>query len=207
MLLLCYFDVEKEQCGNLPLPNLSGFSQLKGASFHLGVVENCLYIVMSKNLHCLSTYGWWKIMEILCPLPRGLDRDLKPIKTLEDGTVLMIVREKTLASYNPVTGVFEKISYHGVQFWKESIADIPSFLPLPWVRWMTMLKSSTQGTNILALFKSSLDHMFIYFRDFHIFHLVMSDPFGFVSLILHMDFKNGFESARFSLKDFSPLHI
>ncbi|KAI8558154.1 hypothetical protein RHMOL_Rhmol04G0067300 [Rhododendron molle] len=111
-LLLCYFDVEKEQCGNLPLPNLSGSSQLKGASFHLGVVDNCLYIcdeqksplpvnkwVMKDNGNIVSWTLEWIIKQ---PLPRGLDRDLKPIKTLEDGTVLIIVREKTLASYNPV---------------------------------------------------------------------------------------------------------
>ncbi|KAE9456240.1 hypothetical protein C3L33_11859, partial [Rhododendron williamsianum] len=142
MLLLCYFDMEKEQCGNLPLPNLSAVPfQPKVTRFHLGVVDNCLYIrdeqkpPLPINIWVMKDYeniGSWTLeWPIHRQLPSWLRLDLKPLKTLKDGTVLMIVKEKTLASYNPVTKLFERVSYHGVHSWEESIADVPSFLPLP----------------------------------------------------------------------------
>jgi len=132
---LCSFDMEKEQCGNLPLP-----SQVSGYGFHLGVVDNCLYIIDEKtssvavNIWVLKDYGnmgsWTLEWIIQRPLPPGL-WNLKPVKTVEDGTVLMIAGEKNLASYNPVSTVLEKITYHGVKFWGGSITGVPSFLPLP----------------------------------------------------------------------------
>jgi len=135
--MLCYLDMEKEQCGNLPLP-----SQFSGYEFHhLGVVDNCLYISDEKsssiavNLWVLKDYGnigsWTLQWIIQRPLPPGLDWDLKPVKTFEDGTLLMIVGNITLASYNPVSRVIETIRYNGARFWKESIAGVPSFLSFP----------------------------------------------------------------------------
>ncbi|KAH7842460.1 hypothetical protein Vadar_005564 [Vaccinium darrowii] len=141
-LLLCYFDMEKEQCGNLPLPNLSFMPcQLKGTRFHLGVVDFCLYIRdeqkcrLPVNIWVMKDYkniGSWSLEWIIQrPIPSWVGLDLKPLKTLEDGAVLMIVKQKTLVSYNPVTTIFERVRYHGVHSWEEAIADVPSFLPLP----------------------------------------------------------------------------
>ncbi|KAG5551621.1 hypothetical protein RHGRI_009888 [Rhododendron griersonianum] len=142
-LLLCYFDMEKEQCGNLPLPTLSvvPFQPIVVTRFHLGVVDNCLYIRDEQeprlpiNVWVTKDYkniGSWTLeWSIHRQLHSWLGLDLKPLKTLKDGTLLMIVKEKILASYNPVTKLFKRASYHGVQSWAESIADVPSFLPLP----------------------------------------------------------------------------
>ncbi|KAH7864911.1 hypothetical protein Vadar_024859 [Vaccinium darrowii] len=101
MMLLYYFDMEKELCGNLPLP-----SQFDRHGFHLGVVDDCLYISdeltssVSVNIWVMKDYGnigsWTLEWIIKRPLPSGLGWDLKPIKTLEDGTVLMIVGRKPL---------------------------------------------------------------------------------------------------------------
>lgn len=136
MWLLRYFDMEKEQVGNLPLP-----SHFSGCGIDLGVVDNCLYISDERrssgafNIWVMKDYknieSWTLEWIIQRPLPSGLDWSLKPVKTLENGTVLMIVGTKTLASYNPVSAVLERISYHGVKFWEGSIADVLSFLPLP----------------------------------------------------------------------------
>ncbi|KAH7864909.1 hypothetical protein Vadar_011632 [Vaccinium darrowii] len=89
--MLFYLDMEKEQCGNLPLP-----SQFSGYEFHLGVVDNCLYICDEKtssvavNIWVLKDYGnlgsWTLEWIIQRPLPPGLNWDLKPVKTFEDGT-------------------------------------------------------------------------------------------------------------------------
>ncbi|KAH7842656.1 hypothetical protein Vadar_007751 [Vaccinium darrowii] len=146
--LLCYFDMEKEQCGNQTFRlhskklNLSAVpSSLEGTRFHLGVVDNCLYIrdeqtsPLPVNIWVMKDYGdirSWNLEWIIQrPLPSGLNQDLKPVKTLEDGTVLMTVRKKVLASYNPVTKVLQRVSYHGVQFWEDLIVGVLSFLPLP----------------------------------------------------------------------------
>ncbi|KAG5551622.1 hypothetical protein RHGRI_009889 [Rhododendron griersonianum] len=101
-LLLCYFDMEKEQCGNLPLPTLSVVPfQSKVTRFHLGVVDNCLYIRDEQkprlpiNIWVMKDYeniGSWTLeWSIHRQLPPWLGLDLKPLKTLKDGTVLMIV--------------------------------------------------------------------------------------------------------------------
>ncbi|KAH7844424.1 hypothetical protein Vadar_027848 [Vaccinium darrowii] len=142
LLLLCYFDMEKEQCGTLPLPDhYAVHSQLEEEFFHLGVVDNCLYICderashSSVNIWVMKDYGnigsWTLELIIQRPLPFGLDWQLKPVKTLENGTVLMIVKQKTLVSYNPATRVFRRISYDGARCWQGSIIGVPSFLPLP----------------------------------------------------------------------------
>ncbi|KAH7842603.1 hypothetical protein Vadar_027978 [Vaccinium darrowii] len=141
MLSLSYFDMEKEQCGDLPSPSQFSGSQFSGYGFYLGVVDNCLYISdentssVAVNIWVLKDYGnigsWTLEWIIQRPLPSGLKWNLKPVKTFKDGTVLMVVGNKTLASYNPVSTVLEKITYHGVKFWEGSITGIPSFLPLP----------------------------------------------------------------------------
>ncbi|KAH7844552.1 hypothetical protein Vadar_029263 [Vaccinium darrowii] len=103
-----------EQCGNLPLPELFAVhSPLEEKCFHLGVVDNCLYICDARashlpvNIWVMKDYGdigsWTLEWIIRRPLPSRLDHNLKPVKTLEDGTVLMIVEEKILVSYNPAS--------------------------------------------------------------------------------------------------------
>ncbi|KAH7842558.1 hypothetical protein Vadar_006699 [Vaccinium darrowii] len=63
LLMLCYFDMEKEQCGNLPLPDHFAVpSQLEEKFFHLGVVDNCLYICDERASH--SSVNIWVMKEI-----------------------------------------------------------------------------------------------------------------------------------------------
>lgn len=141
MLSLGYFDMEKEQCGDLPSPSQFSGSQFSEYGFYLGVVDNCLYIsdektsLVAVNIWVMKDYGnigsWTLEWIIRRPLHRGLNWNLKPVKTFEDGTVLVVVGNKTLASYNPVSTVLEKITYHGVKFWGVSITGVLSFRPLP----------------------------------------------------------------------------
>ncbi|KAH7842664.1 hypothetical protein Vadar_007832 [Vaccinium darrowii] len=93
-LLLCYFDMEKEQCRNHPLPNFSMHSfPLRELCFKLGVVDNCLYIrcsVISQvhvNIWVMKDYENMKswTLEWMPGLPFGWT--VSPVKTLEDGTV------------------------------------------------------------------------------------------------------------------------
>ncbi|KAH7845027.1 hypothetical protein Vadar_034363 [Vaccinium darrowii] len=137
-LLLCYFNIEKEQCGNLSAVPCQ-IAEMPLGRFHLGIVDNCLYVrdeqipPLPVNICVMKDYGnivsWDVAWAIARPLPLGLD--LKPVKTLEDGRVMMIVKQKVLVSYDLVTRVFQRLSYQGVGFWEESTADVPSFLPLP----------------------------------------------------------------------------
>ena len=128
--------MEKEQCGNLPLP-----SQCSDYCLNLGVVDNCLYILhyqtfrLPVNIWVMKDYenidSWTLEWIIQQPLPSRLDGNLRPVMTLENGSLLMIINNNTLASYNPVARLLERISYHGVSSWSESIAGVPSFLTLP----------------------------------------------------------------------------
>ncbi|KAH7845033.1 hypothetical protein Vadar_034450 [Vaccinium darrowii] len=136
MLMLCYFDMEKEQCGNLPLP-----SQCSDYCLNLGAVDNCLYVgdesassglVKIWVMKDCGNIGSWTLKWIIRrPLPSGVYWNLNPIKTLEDGKVLMMAGESNLASYNPVSGVLKKIRCPGVKDWSGVVVGLPSFLPLP----------------------------------------------------------------------------
>ncbi|KAH7842897.1 hypothetical protein Vadar_010299 [Vaccinium darrowii] len=71
LLLLCYFDMEKEQCGNLPLPELFAVPsrRLEKTCFHLGVVDNCLYICderacqLSIHIWVMKDYGKYWVLD------------------------------------------------------------------------------------------------------------------------------------------------
>ncbi|KAL6975633.1 hypothetical protein U1Q18_024428 [Sarracenia purpurea var. burkii] len=129
--LLYYFDVEKEQFGSFSFPCLSRFP-----SPFLGVVDNCFYICDCNN-YCTRIWVMKNYLDIASftlewsfenPNLIGIG-PIRPIKTLNDGTVLLICDE-ILASYNPKTGVIKKIRYHDDQLWDEADIGVPSFFSL-----------------------------------------------------------------------------
>ncbi|KAL6975636.1 hypothetical protein U1Q18_024431 [Sarracenia purpurea var. burkii] len=130
--LYYYFDVEKEQFESFSLP-----SDIRNPSNFLGVVDNCLYICDNPfrriNIWVMKNHG--DIGSLILewafdrPFPVWMARPPRPIKTLKDGTVLLI-SHTILASYNPKTGVFERIDYRGFQLWNEAVIDVPSFFSL-----------------------------------------------------------------------------
>ncbi|KAH7843298.1 hypothetical protein Vadar_014916 [Vaccinium darrowii] len=88
-VLLCYFDMGKEQFGNRPMPNFSvPSSQVVGLHLDLGVVDNCLYILhyqtfqLPVNIWVMKDYenidSWTLEWIIQRPLPSRLDGNLRP---------------------------------------------------------------------------------------------------------------------------------
>ncbi|KAI8555367.1 hypothetical protein RHMOL_Rhmol05G0169500 [Rhododendron molle] len=142
MLLLCYFDMEKGQCGNLPLPKFTLPSHLVENRFHLEVVDNCLYIrdcqpspfPVPVNIWAMKKdygdVGSWTLEWIIqqpsfwARLGPQTNKDFGRWDSVDD------CRTETLASYNPVATAIQRISYHGVKFWKDSFTDVASFLLL-----------------------------------------------------------------------------
>ncbi|XP_058210515.1 F-box/kelch-repeat protein At3g23880-like [Rhododendron vialii] len=142
--LICFFDIEKEQFGSFPLP-----SHIGDACQYLGVVDNWLYIrnepFGAQKFWMMKDYGdfgsWTLefVVEILDV--EGLQKFVKPLKFLKDGSLLMTLHECTvgiyrkgpkedeitLASYNPQTRVLKKIKHHGTLPWGAPYAFVPCF--------------------------------------------------------------------------------
>ncbi|KAE9456243.1 hypothetical protein C3L33_11855, partial [Rhododendron williamsianum] len=142
---LCYFDVEKEELGNLSLP-----FHIDDGMLRLGVLDNLLYLSKVRRSStlvnvlvmrdCIPTGAWTLKWVVKLPYPHELAELIRPIKILQDGTILMISSnkssyiDKVLVSHNPQTGLTEIINYHEVLFWTKSIAHTPSFLCPPWLQ-------------------------------------------------------------------------
>ncbi|KAG5551602.1 hypothetical protein RHGRI_009871 [Rhododendron griersonianum] len=146
-LSLCYFDMDNEELGStlsLPCHN--------EGLLHLGVLDNFLFLSSARwlsdfNVWVMRDYiatGAWTLKWVvkLSNFP-GPIRPVQPIKFLKDGTVLMILHDKVLASHNPQIGLTEIIKYHKVAFWTETIAHTPNFLCRPWLLRKVIGKNST----------------------------------------------------------------
>lgn len=126
--IICYFDVEKEEFGSSPLPSHFG----KGI-IDLEVMDNRLYIHhvrpigSVRKFWAMKDYGdfgsWtleWVIDEQLIGIFNG---HVKPLKSLKDGMLLMMISKaiqdsgdlpetiiRTLASYSSQTRALKKIN-------------------------------------------------------------------------------------------------
>ncbi|KAH7844076.1 hypothetical protein Vadar_023953 [Vaccinium darrowii] len=132
---LYYFDVENEEFGSLTL------DRHIARVLHLGVLDGLLYLSGLRPLHDVKVWVMedyirkraWTLKWVIELRIHVVDGPVRPIKILKDGTVLMILHEKRLLSYNPQTGVTERINYHRVGFWTTSVAHTPNFFCPPWL--------------------------------------------------------------------------
>ncbi|XP_058214883.1 F-box protein At3g07870-like [Rhododendron vialii] len=140
---ICYFDVEKEQFGSVPLPSHIG----EGFTY-LRVVDNQLYL---HNDHSCSVWRFWAMkdygdfgswtLEWVIEEPiiyKYIKGHVRPLRMLKDGSLLMMFKSSptqdtkttlALASYNPRTRVLKKNKKRVIVPWSTSVADtdIPCF--------------------------------------------------------------------------------
>ncbi|KAH7843932.1 hypothetical protein Vadar_022512 [Vaccinium darrowii] len=142
--VICYFNIEKEQCGSFPFP--SHFQE--GNSCH-GVVDNWLYI-HHEHVYCVwkfwvmkdyGDFGSWTLEWVIeTPITREFARPVKLLKMLKDGTLFMMLKKftkvskrspgninMTLASYNLQKRVLKTIEFSGMLPMGHSLIHAPFF--------------------------------------------------------------------------------
>lgn len=119
---VCYFDIEKkERLGGFPLP-----SHVAQGSMHLEVVDNRLYAhckhLGEQRFWVMKDYGDFGSWTLECvieePIASMFEGFVRPLKMLEDGTLLIMFNgtisqtysgKAALASYNTETRELKKI--------------------------------------------------------------------------------------------------
>lgn len=145
---LISFDLADEQFKEIPKPDCGGLNQ---CNYHLTVLNGCLAAAVMWNygkvdIWVMKEYNmkesWVNQYTIGAYTPKALKhnlerpawkqvasngRNVRVIRVLENGEVLLEYRSRVLVSFNPKNGKFKDLAFQAIPKWFQTVAHVGSF--------------------------------------------------------------------------------